>query len=109
MLEASLAASAKEAVDLFCDRAASEIAALIPAIGGLDALVFTAGIGENSALVRQQICDRLDWMGVTLDPQANAGHATRISAGASGVEVLVIPTDEERVIAQATRALLHGC
>ena len=109
VLEASPAASAKEAVDLFCYRAASEIAALIPAIGGLDALVFTAGIGENSALVRQQICDRLDWMGVTLDPQANAGHATRISAGASGVEVLVIPTDEERVIAQATRALLHGC
>lgn len=105
LLEASDAPEAQEAIDLFCHRAAGELASLAATIGGIDALVFTAGIGENSALVRGRICDRLRWMGITLDPAANDIHAPRINAAASEVDVLVIPTNEEAVIAQATRTL----
>lgn len=107
VLQASDAPEAREAIDLFCYRAACGLAALAAAIAGLDALVFTAGIGENSALVRRLISDRLGWMGVALDAEANARHATRISAPDSDVDVLVIPTDEETVIAQATRELIR--
>lgn len=105
VLQASDAFDAQEAIDLFCYRAACEVAALATAIGGLDALVFTAGIGENSALIRKRICDRLHWMGVVLDAGENSRHATRIGAIGSDVDVLVIPTDEEVVIARATQAL----
>lgn len=107
-LEASDAPEAKEAIDLFCYRAASELAALATGIGGLDVLVFTAGIGENSARVRRQICERLDWMGVAIDVAANQSHAGRIGSVGSPVEVLVIPTDEEIVIARSTHALAGG-
>ncbi|KIN71906.1 acetate/propionate family kinase [Sulfitobacter guttiformis] len=106
-LEASTAPEAREAIELFCYRAACELAALCAAIGGLDAIVFTAGIGEKSALVRSMIIDRLAWMGVALDPTANEGNQTRINSDASKIVVLVIPTDEESVIARATRQLLH--
>jgi acetate kinase len=105
VLEADPSAQAQEAIDLFCHRATSELAALASTIGGLDALVFTAGIGENSARIRRQICDRLCWMGVAIDPDANDGHATRISGPSSDIDVLVIPTNEEVVVARATRAL----
>lgn len=105
VLEADPSAQAQEAIDLFCHRATSELAALASTIGGLDALVFTAGIGENSARIRRQICDRLCWMGVAIDPDANDGHATRISRPSSDIDVLVIPTNEEVVVARATRAL----
>ncbi len=105
VLEESDAPEAREAIDLFCYRAAGEIAALATACGGLDAIVFTAGIGENSALVRRGICDRLGWLGVATDAKANTGHAVRISAIWSGVDVAVIPTDEEAMIARATRRL----
>ncbi len=105
VLEADTSAQAQEAIDLFCHRATSELAALASTIGGLDALVFTAGIGENSARIRRQICDRLCWMGVAIDPDANDGHATRISGPSSDIDVLVIPTNEEVVVARATRAL----
>lgn len=97
---------AKEAIDLFCYRAASSLAGLVPAIGGLDALVFTAGIGENSAQVRRLICERLGWLGIELDNAANDRHATRISTARSGVEVLVLATNEEAVVAKACRDLL---
>jgi len=97
---------AKEAIDLFCYRAASSLAGLVPAIGGLDALVFTAGIGENSAPVRKLICERLGWLGIVLDNAANDRHATRISTARSGVEVLVLATNEEAVVAIACRDLL---
>lgn len=107
-LQASTAPEAREAIGLFCYRAAAELAALAVAIGGLDALVFTAGIGENSALVRTLICDRLEWMGISLDDGANATNAKRISTAASPVDVLVIPTDEEVVIARATDRLTRG-
>ncbi|MBU1374305.1 MAG: acetate kinase, partial [Bacteroidetes bacterium] len=66
-------------------------------------IVFTAGIGERSALVRAQICERLAWLGVDIDPEANAENAPRISTDTSAIEVLVIATDEEIVIAEATR------
>ncbi|SNR63846.1 acetate/propionate family kinase [Puniceibacterium sediminis] len=107
-LQASSAPEARDAIGLFCYRAAAELAALAVAIGGLDALIFTAGIGENSALVRSLICDRLEWMGISLDDGANAKNAKCISAASSPVDVLVIPTDEEVVIARATHGLIHG-
>lgn len=97
---------AREAIDLFCYRAASILAGLIPAIGGLDALVFTAGIGEKSALIRQQICDQLAWLGISLQTEANGRNAIRISAPQSKVPVLVLPTNEEIVVAKACRKML---
>lgn len=104
-LQASTSPQAREAIELYCYRAASELAALVTTIGGLDAIIFTAGIGENSSLVRSLICDRLEWMGVALDEGANAHNAPRINSKGSAVDVLVIPTDEEAVIAQATQRL----
>jgi acetate kinase len=106
VLEASDAAEAEEAIALFCYRAACELGALIAALEGLDALVFTAGIGENSATVRRRICARLGWLGVALDETANADNHAIISAPESKVHVLVIPTDEESVIRDATQALM---
>lgn len=97
---------AREAIDLFCYRAASILAGLIPAIGGLDALVFTAGIGEKSALIRQQICDQLAWLGISLQTEANGRNAIRISTPQSKVPVLVLPTNEEIVVAKACRKML---
>ncbi len=95
---------AAEAVELFCARAARETAAMACALGGLDALIFTAGIGENAAPVRARIASRLAFLGVRLDPAANAAGRPRIDSG--GVAVLVVPTDEESVIASDARAVL---
>ena len=97
---------AQEAIELFCYRAAGEIGLLLSPLQGLDAIVFTAGIGENAALVRQLICEHLAWLGVELDHVANSTNATRISSPSSKIEVLVIPTKEEAVIAEATRTLI---
>jgi len=97
---------ASEAIDLYCFRAASILAGLVPSIGGLDALVFTAGIGENSALVRKNICDRLAWLGLELDSAENARDAACISQPQSRVKVLVLPTNEEAVVAKAWQNLL---
>ena len=102
-LEASADPHAREAIDLFCYRAALELGSLAAALEGLDAVVFTAGIGEHSEKVRRLICSRLAWLGVALDQAANEAHATRISTADSAVDVLVIPTDEEAVIAGAVR------
>ena len=107
-LEQTDAPEAKQAIDLFCYRAAREVASLAVTIGGLDALIFTAGIGENSATVRADICARLRWMGVRIETAANVQNAARLSPRGSDIEVLVIPTDEETIIAQATRALTCG-
>jgi len=104
-LEVSDDPQAREAIELFCYRAARELTALATDMGGLGAIVFTAGIGENSALVRRLICERLAWLGVDLDDAANASSANKIHSTASSVDVLVIPTDEEAVIARATRSL----
>ena len=97
---------AQEAIELFCYRAASSLAGLVPSIGGLDALVFTAGIGENSAFVRKSICNWLAWLGVVLDDTANKKNAARISTAQSKVEVFALPTNEEVVVADACRDLL---
>jgi acetate kinase len=76
-------------------------------LGGLDAFVFTAGIGENSASLRAALCSKLSWLGVKLDSQANASNGPRISAPDSAVSIWVIPTNEELMIAQHTLALMR--
>jgi acetate kinase len=99
----SPAASAREAIELFVFRVAREAAALAGTLGGLDGIVFTAGIGENCPQVRAAICERLAWLGVQLDDAANRRGDARISLPGSGVAVWVIPTDEEQMIAIHTR------
>lgn len=98
---------AREAIELFAYRAARELGSLVAALGGLDALVFTAGIGETAAPVRTMICDAAQWLGVALDSDANARNDTVISTAASRVTVCVVPTDEEIVIARHARRLLQ--
>lgn len=105
-LAASSDPAARLAIDYFVHQAAKQIGALAAVLGGLDALVFTAGIGEHAADVRRRICDATAWLGVALDGDANLAHATRISSGESRVSVWVIPTDEERMLAQHTVAVL---
>ncbi|WP_372398415.1 acetate/propionate family kinase [Azospirillum sp. HJ39] len=99
---------AQEAVELFCFRIAKETGALAASMGGVDALVFTAGIGERSAPVRARVGDKLAWMGVELDDSANEANAAKISTPGSRLPVYVIPTDEERMIALHTRRVLTG-
>jgi acetate kinase len=105
-LEASSDPAGDFALDYFCYRVGLYTGMLASALGGLDAFVFTAGIGENSAGIRSRIAARLGWLGVELDPTANAAHAMRISRRNSRVAVYVIPTDEELMIARHTLALL---
>lgn len=105
-LEQSDDPRAREAIELFCFRAANVLGGLVPAIGGLDAIIFTAGIGENSAQVRSLICERLAYLGVDLDQIYNEGNSLRISSAQSSVDVLVLPTDEEAVIASATNEMV---
>lgn len=105
-LEYSQDPNAIEAVDLFCYRAARELCALCVSLQGCDAIVFTAGIGEKSAIVRQKICEQLEWLGVVLDDKANAHHASIISQDKSRILVSVIPTNEEYMIAKHTLALV---
>jgi acetate kinase len=96
---------AKEAIDLFVFRVVREIGALAASMGGLDGLVFTAGIGERSAEIRWRVCERLAWLGVTLDPAANAAGGGRVSGATSRLSVWAIPTDEELTIARHARDL----
>jgi acetate kinase len=105
-LEQSSSPRAREAIELFCYRAASVLGGLVTVLDGLDALVFTAGIGENSPLVRKMICDRLAYLGVELDPRRNEGNTDCINSEQSSVDVLVLPTDEESVIASATKEMI---
>ncbi len=98
-LSDSSSPEAEEAIELFCWRVAREAGGLIASLGGLDAFVFTAGIGENHADVRRRICERLAWSGLRIDEASNRSSALRISVPDSPVAVLVIPTDEERMIA----------
>jgi acetate kinase len=99
---------AAEAVELFIYRIATEAGGLVSALGGLDGLVFTGGIGEHSAPIRQAVCDRLAWLGIRLDPEANIDHAGLISASDSPVSVWVIPTDEESMIAIHTHSIIQA-
>jgi acetate kinase len=94
------------ALDVFVHRIAREIGALSAVIGGLDALVFTAGIGERSAVIRRRVCDRLKWLGVALDGDANERGEFRINAAASHVGVYRIATNEELMIARHAEALI---
>lgn len=97
------------AVDLFVHRVVQEVGALAAALGGLDALVFSAGIGEHAPAIRAQICERLAWLGIELDPDANAASAMRIATSRSAVSAWVIPTDEEHTLALGARKVLaHG-
>ena len=91
---------AAEAIELFCYQARKWVGALAASLGGIDALVFSGGIGENSPEIRVRICDGLSFLGVHLDPAANAGNATLISTMAGSVAVRVIPTNEELMIAK---------
>jgi acetate kinase len=97
---------ARLAVDYFVYRAAKEIGALASVLGGIDALVFTAGIGERSGEIRRRISQASAWLGIELDEDANARHGPRISRAGSKVSAWVIPTNEELMIARHTGALL---
>ncbi|MBY6046758.1 acetate/propionate family kinase [Vannielia litorea] len=99
----SEAPEAAQAVDYFVDRVAQEVAAMAAAMGGIDALVFTGGIGENAAPIRARVLEQLAFLGFTLDARANEDGGTRIS---SGLPALVLPTNEELVIARAVQAAL---
>ena len=98
---------ARQAIDLFVWRISRELGALAGAQCGLDGLVFTAGIGERSAEIRERVCERAAWLGLELDPAANRAGGPRISADASRVAVYAIPTDEELMIARHTLAVLR--
>jgi acetate kinase len=96
------------AVEQFCARAAEHVATMATSLGGLDALVFTGGIGENSPPIRERICERLKWLGLELSSSANRQGAKCISAPESRVSLRVIPADEEAVIAEHTAKLVAG-
>lgn len=105
-LLASADPHAREAIEVYVYRIAREIGSLAAALGGLDTLVFTAGVGENAATIRSSIVGLCGWLGVSLDPEANQSGAMRISRPDSAVKVLVIPTDEQVVIARGLAGLL---
>jgi acetate kinase len=99
---------AAEAIDLFTFSAAREIAAMANMLEGLECLVFTGGIGEHSKEIRQQICDRLQWLGVGIDDSANEEARQHVGAADSKVDILVIPTSEETTIARHCAAKLRS-
>lgn len=105
VLTSDQSAQAALAIDLFCYKAAKEMGGLITILKGCDAIVFTAGIGENSALVRKKICSWLDWLGVKLNENDNNQNAINISTDDSKITVLVIPTNEELILAKHAKAL----
>lgn len=106
-LEASTDPRAEQAIALFAYRIGRELGSLAAALGGLDAVVFTAGIGEHSPALRERVCRAAGWLGVSLDASANARGATRISTADSRVTVHVIPTNEELMIARHTHDLIR--
>ena len=97
---------ARFAVDLFVYRIQRELGSLVAALGGLDAIVFTGGIGERSAPIRARACDGASWLGLALDPAANAKGGPRINAQTSAVAAWVVPTNEELMIARHTARVL---
>jgi acetate kinase len=108
VLQGSSEAGAKAAIDMFVHRIGRELGSLAAALGGLDAIVFTAGIGQHSAALRERVCRGAAWLGVKLDVAANNSGAARISTAASAVSAWVIPTDEELMIARHTQSILAG-
>jgi acetate kinase len=107
-LEASDAPSATHAIDYFVYRVVREVGSLAAAMGGIDGLVFTAGIGEHSTRIRASVVARLGWLGAELDAAANAADALTISAPSSRLEIMVVPTNEELMIARHALRLLRG-
>jgi acetate kinase len=108
VLLASEAPAAKEAVDLFVYRIGRELGSLAAALGGVDALVFTAGIGEHSAAIRARVCRDAHWLGVRLDERANEAGLPRISALDAAASAWVVPTDENLMVGRHTRRLLDA-
>ncbi|APO85867.1 acetate/propionate family kinase [Marivivens sp. JLT3646] len=102
-LEASDSIEARQAIDYFVFRIQRELGGMAAAMGGVDALVFCGGIGENSAFIRDRVCERTAWMGIEIDHNKNDDHAQVISTEMSRTTVMVIPTNEELVIARAAR------
>jgi acetate kinase len=107
LLLASEAPAALEAVDLFVYRIGRELGSLAAALGGLDALVFTGGIGEHAAQIRQRVCAGARWLGIEVDTVANAAHGPRLTRPDSRVSAWVIPTDEDEIIMRHTHTLLQ--
>jgi acetate kinase len=107
-LLASGSPAAREAIDLFVYRIGRELGSLAAALGGLDALVFTAGIGEHAAEIRARVCRDAAWLGVGLDETANEAGGPRISPAGAAVSAWVVPTDENLMVARHTHALLGG-
>jgi acetate kinase len=97
---------ARFALEVFVHRVARSVGSLAAALGGLDGIVFTAGVGENAAPVRAAICEACAWLGVELDAEANAAHSRCISRPGSRVAVHVVPTDENLMIARHTRVVV---
>jgi acetate kinase len=100
--------AARTAIDVYVRRIVLEAGATIAAMGGIDTLVFSGGVGENASLVRSRVCEQLDWIGVAIDPEANAAQATRLEAACSRVAIRRIAVDEEAVIAGAVAARAGG-
>ena len=112
-LRADGSPAAQRAIDQFTYRVVRESGAMVACMGGLDVLAFSGGIGEHDVVLREQVCERLGWLGVKIDPQRNA-QATRdsvqvVHAPSSSVEIWVVPTDEGRVAAREAARLLHSC
>lgn len=105
-LLASEAEEARFAIEHYCYAAARHAGSLIAALGGLDGIVFTGGVGEHAAPVRAGICDRLVWLGVEIDPKRNAAHAPCLSPEGARVPVWIVPADEEMTIARHTQRLI---
>ena len=105
-LQDSDSPAAREAIELYCYRIAREAGSLVTAMGGLDAVIFTGGVGENAPEIRRRILDHFAWLGVSLDATANAENREIISAADSKICVARVEADEERIIAQECAALL---
>lgn len=99
-------ARAAEAIELFVYRIARELGSMAAALGGIDTLVFTGGIGEHSPAIRARVCEDAQWLGIECDESSNNEHGPSISDDSSSVSVWVVPTNEELVIAQHTKQLL---
>ncbi|MBL8708699.1 MAG: acetate kinase, partial [Rhodospirillaceae bacterium] len=108
VLEASAEPLARLALDHFVYRIAKEMGALAAVLGGIDALIFTAGIGENAVDLRRRIAVAGAWLGLDLDDAANRAGSFDVTAPGARARTLIVPTDEERMIAQHTRAVLAG-
>jgi acetate kinase len=100
--------AAQEAIDLFVYRIGRELGSLVAALRGLDALVFTGGIGEHAWQIRSRVCEDAGWIGLTLDEPANVKGGPLISRAGSGPSAWVIPTDENLMVARHTRRLLDA-